>query len=205
MAIHFQEHYKLLELDSKANWETANRNYRRLVHAWHPDRFAQRPREKEHAQQQFIELTKAFNSLRTYYREYHRLPYQQLTQAVADSPEPAPHQKITPDDATAFESGILNKRKPSPLNRNGRNLKPLLWALPAVATIFAGLFTFAIVDRNAKLATIEEAKRVLRNAKPSEYMADDEAISQANSRAVMLNRSGGNGKIGDKLVRDMFK
>ena len=205
MAIQFQENYKLLQLDSQANWETANRNYRRLVHAWHPDKFAQRPREKEYAQQRFIELTKAFNNLRTYYRQYQRMPYQQLKHAVADSPEPPAHQKISPADKTVFESGILNKRKPSSRYGRNRSLKPLLWILPAAATICAGLFAFVIVDRNAKLITIEEAKRVLRDAQPSEFMADDAAISQSNSRAVMLNRAGGNGKMGDKLARDLFK
>ena len=205
MAIEFQQNYALLELDPSADWAKANRNYRRLVHAWHPDRFAQRPRERVHAQQQFIELTKAFNNLRTFYRQNHRLPFEQIKQAIADPPEPPSHQSISPKDETVFEKGILNKRKPSPLKGKSKLFKPLLWALPVGATIAAGMVVFIMVDRSAKLNTIEEAKRVLRSAEPSQYMRDSEKISQANSRAVLLNQTSGGGKMGDKLVKDVFK
>ncbi len=205
MAIQFQQNYQLLELTPADNWETASKNYRRLVNVWHPDRFTDRPRERIHAQQQFIELTKAFNNLRTFYRKNHRLPYEQIKQAIADSPEPASHQRVSPADKTVFEKGILNKRKPSLLKRKSRFLKPLLWGLPVGATIAAGMLVFVIVDRNAKLNTIEEAKRVLRNAEPSEYMRDSTEISKANSRTLLLNSTSGGGKMGDKLARDVFK
>jgi len=206
VAIQFQQNYELLELDPGADWDRANKNYRRLVHTWHPDRFAQRPRERVHAQQQFIELTKAFNNLRSYYRKNHRLPFEQIKHAISDPPEPPTHQRVSPEDKSVFEKGILNKRKPSLLKRKSKFIKPLLWALPVGATLFAGMTVFFIVDRNAKLNTIEEAKRVLRKAEPSEYMRDADAISKANSRAVMINRAGNGGKkMGEKLARDLFK
>lgn len=205
MAIEFQQNYALLELDPSADWAKANRNYRRLVHAWHPDRFAQRPRERVHAQQQFIELTKAFNSLRTFYRENHRMPFEQIKHAVADAPEPPPSQRVGSNDESMFESGILNKRKPSSKNLRESILKPLLWILPTGATILAGLVAFVIIDRNTKLNTIEEAKRVLNTSEPSEYMRNDDKISQVNSRAVLLNKSNSSSKMGDKLAKDLFK
>jgi len=205
VAIQFRRNYQLLELDPTSDWKMANKNYRRLVHACHPDKFAQRPRERIHAQQQFIELTKAFNNLRAFYRENHRLPFEQIKQAVADKPEPPPHQKVSPKDEKIFETGILNKRKPSTNNLQERTSKPLFWVLSTGAAIVSGLVVFVVIDRNTKLNTIEEAMRVLRSAEPSEYMRDYEKISEANSRAELLNESGGNAKMGDKLAKDLFK
>jgi len=205
VAIQFRRNYQLLELDPTSDWKMANENYRRLVHVCHPDRFAQRPRERIHAQQQFIELTKAFNNLRAFYRENHRLPFEQIKQAVADAPEPPVHQRVKPNDETVFETGILNKRKPSTTILKEGSLKRLFWLLPTGATILAGLVVFFIIDHNAKLNTIEEAKRVLSNAEPSEYMRKNDEISQVKSRAAMLNESGGNTKMGDKLAKDLFK
>jgi len=175
------------------------------VHAWHPDRFEQRPRERIHAQQQFIELTKAFNNLRTFYRENHRMPFEQIKHAIADDPVPPAPQRVSPDDDKMFETGILNKRKPSKTILNTGWLKPLMWILPTGAIIFAGMVAFVVIDRNAKMSTIEEARRVLQSAAPSEYMRDNDKISQANSRAVLLNKSGGGGKMGDQLTKDIFK
>jgi len=203
VAIQFQHNYQLLELKPGSDWQTAKKNYRRLVHACHPDRFAQKPRERVHAQQKFIELTKAFNSLRTFHRENHRMPFEQIRHAVADSPEPPPSQRVTTTDETMFKTGILNKRKPSTENLKS-SLKPLLWILPTGATIIAGLVVFVIIDRNAKMKTIEEAKRVLHSSEPSQYMRDSEKISQVNSRAVLINKSGSK-KMGDKLAKDLFK
>ena len=205
MAIQFQHNYQLLELDPSSDWETANKNYRRLVHVWHPDRFEQRPRERVHAQQQFIELTKAFNNLRAFYRENNRMPLQPMKQAVADAPEPPPHQRIVSDDELTLQSGILNKRKPSQKTIKPSILRPLLWALPIGATVLTGLIVFVVIDRNAKMHSIEEAKRVLRDTQPSKYMADSDKISQANSRAALIHRSDGDGKLEVKLTRDLFK
>lgn len=204
MAIQFQQNYQLLELDPTSNWEMANKNYRRLVHIWHPDRFAQRPRERIHAQQQFIELTKAFNNLRAFYRENHRLPYEQIRHSVADSPEPPQHQQVVTNDESLFKTGILNKRKPSTKTLQASAMKPLLWILPTCAIILGAFVAFFLIDRSAKLNTIEEATRVLSTAEPSEYNVDNEGISRVNSRAVLLDKSS-DGSIGERLGKDLFR
>lgn len=205
MAIQFQHDYQLLELDPLDDWNQASKNYRRLVHIWHPDRYAQRPRERVHAQNQFIELTKAFNNLRSFYRENHRLPFEQIKQAFADSPEPPEHRRLAPEDTAILELGILNKRKTSAKSRNASLVKPLLWAIPACAAVLGALAVFVVIDRNTKLNTIEEAKRVLRTVQPSEYMADSAKITKANNRANIVSGSNTSGKMGDKLAKDLFR
>lgn len=187
MAIEYKLEYELLELDPIDGWDKAKQNYRRLVNSCHPDRFARRPRERIHAQQQFIELTKAFNNLRSFYRENQRMPFERIRQSVADNPVPAEHLRITPNDQVVLESGILNKRKPSPKTSNPSRLKPLLWAIPALAALVVGFGIFLVIDRNAKLSTIEEAERVLRETTPSEFLTKSDEISQANRRAAVIN------------------
>jgi len=182
VAIQFQQNYELLELEAGDNWETANSNYRRLVHTCHPDRFTNKPRERVHAQQKFIELTKAFNNLRSFYRENNRLPFERIQHAVSDSPVPPAHQRVEPQDQDVLESGILNKRKPSPESSDRKRLKHLLWLIPAALTLIGGLFVFVLFDRQAKIQGIEEAKRVLRDIEPSEFMSNSEEIKKANNR-----------------------
>lgn len=113
MAIQYQKDYELLELNSFSDWHQARDNYRRLVHVWHPDKYIDRPEESPHAQNQFIELSRAFNNLRSFYRKNHRLPFQKITQLVTDSAEPLAHQRVQPIEDLTLASGILNKRKPS--------------------------------------------------------------------------------------------
>jgi len=205
VAIHFQDDYQLLELDSSASWEQANENYRRLVQVWHPDRYSERPTELVHAQNQFIDLTKAFNNLRGFYRENSRLPFEQITQSTVDSSEPPEHQRIHPEDHAVLESSMLNKRKPSHRSLRSNASKPWLWIVPTLATVAAGVAVFFVIDRNAKLDTIEQAKRVLNNVQPSEYMADSEKINKANSRASMVSGAVANGQTGDKITKDLFE
>jgi len=206
VAIQFQHNYQLLELKPGSDWAMAKNNYRRLVHACHPDRFAQQPRERIHAQQQFIELTKAFNSLRTFYRENNRMPFEQIKHAVADPPVPPPSQQVPSRDETIFKSGILNKPKPPPDNLEAKLAKPLFWVLPTVATVIVGLVAFFIIDHNTNLSRMEEATRVLSNSEPSKYMRNYEKITEDTGRRnAILNQSGHGSKMGDKLAKDLFK
>lgn len=206
MAIQFQNNYQLLELDTRADWDTANKNYRRLVHKWHPDRFVDRPRERVHAQQQFIELTKAFNNLRAFYRENNRLPLESIKRTSTNTPKPASPESVISASDVELHSGFLNKRKPSLKSGRSSKLKPFLWAIPVGATLLAGMASFVVIDRNAKLKTIEEAQEVLRNAEPSPYKRDTAKIAQSQRRSTLLDQSSGsNGNMGNKLSKDMFR
>ncbi len=205
MAIQFQRDYELLELEPSSDWEQASASYRKLVHAWHPDRYAQRPRERVHAQQHFIELTKAFNNLRSFYRKNKRLPFEPIKQSVADAPEPPAHKRVKPADDAVMESSILNKRKPSSNSDKSGRSKSFMWLVPAAATICAGLAVFIVIDMNTNKKSVEEAKRILQNVEPSEFLVDSTKVSEANNRAKFVNGPGTSGKMGDKLAKDLFK
>ena len=86
----FRQDYEALELDDRADWTTARASYRRQVNLWHPDRYAQRPRERVHAQQRFIQLTCAFDSLRNFHRANHRLPFEPIRTTRTPPAAPRP-------------------------------------------------------------------------------------------------------------------
>ncbi len=204
MAIQFQRDYELLELEKECDWTLARTSYRRLVNVWHPDRFANRPRERAHAQQQFIELTKSFNNLREFYKQNNRMPFERMTHAVSEPAEPPIQKSVSPVDDDLVENGILNKRK---LSGNKKSLWSKVrswWVIPAAFAIAGSVMVFSYIDRSAHQQTVEEAKRVLRNTQPSSFMPDRDAIKKQNNTQRLVN-STNSGTIGDKLARDVFK
>ncbi len=180
MAIEFKRDYEQLQLEFDSNWETARAHYRKLVNHWHPDRYTQRPREREHAQQKFIELNRSFNSLRSFYKLNNRLPYQRILHSQSDAAVPEQHQRIQPSEADVMASSILNKRKTSSTTWKNSNLKPMLWAVPVALVLVLATAVFIVIDSNSKLNTIEEAKRVLRQAQTTQLGADV-SITSADS------------------------
>ncbi len=206
MAIDFQHDYAELELEERANWAMAQINYRRLVNHWHPDRYVQRPRERVHAQQQFIELTISFNNLRTFYRQNKRLPFERITvKKAASSSTPSQQQQVNPAEADILDSSIINNRKTATRRAVvSKSAKSAYWMLPIAFLLMCTLGLFVVMDRNAKKKSIEEAKAVLREVVPSAYMPNNEDINKQNARGAMIGGQG-NGKLGDKLMQDIFK
>jgi len=204
VAIQFKRDYELLELEPTSNWELTRANYRRLVNIWHPDRFTDKPRERAHAQQQFIELTKSFNNLRSFYRENKRMPFERMTQSVSDLPEPPVSKRVNPKDHEIVQNSILNKRKPSKVSTRASPLRANWWIIPTVLTIVAGLFVFMYIDRSTRYKQIEEAKRVLRSTEPSAYMPNREAIAKHGNTNRMMNGADAK-KVGEQLAKDVFK
>ena len=76
MNTNFKSQYEILGLSEQTDWPTVQHTYRRLVHEWHPDRHLGDQRQNELAEQRFIQLTQAFNTLRDFQRKNHRLPLQ---------------------------------------------------------------------------------------------------------------------------------
>jgi len=159
----------MLEIDRDSTWKDARASYRRLVNRWHPDRYSSRPREKQHAQQRFIEVTKAYDSLRTFYREHDRLPLQ--NPALRDN-QPAnqtsakPPNKAQKKRKNSIEEDIFATEATIPTNRKPRYW---LWAIPVLGLI-ATIAVFAILEKRMAEKQREAAIDVLRNTQPSEFM-----------------------------------
>jgi hypothetical protein len=199
----FRSDYEQLGIDDGADWAVAQKSYKRLVHVWHPDRYSQRPRERVEAQQKFIELTKSFNNLRTFYRANDRLPYQRIELSTPQTPKQ--HQQVKPSEACVQESSLLQPRKPGARPVSDLSMRRrLLWLLPGVLMLAGTLALFIVIDRKAKQRTVEQAREVLRQTSPSEFMPSSLEIKKQSSRGAFIERDG-SGQLGDQLMKDVFR
>jgi len=191
----FKSDYEQLELDDRANWAQARVNYRRLVHLWHPDKYAQRPRERKHAQQQFILLTKSYDNLKTFERNNGRLPFE-----PANSPpkgdETKPHASSTRTKKRPTVHQDFDNLSPGALARDHTAtdtavIKPastgkILWAIGGVTLLLATIVTFFLLDRSANQKVIEYGREAIREAPESEFMPSAAEIRKSESRGAFI-------------------
>ncbi len=189
---HFAQHYKQLELHDRADWELARANYRRLVHLWHPDRFAQRPRERAHAQQQFINLTKSYNVLRNFYRKNKRLPFETAQSAANRETNASMNDSF---DETSFnntppprvDAGML-ARDPADRERklSSNTLKKAGWLLGGGTIVFGTIMLFLVLDRKANQATALQGREVVKEAPQSDFLPSAAEIRRSQTRGAFV-------------------
>jgi len=187
----FALHYHKLDLHDRADWSTARSSYRKLVHIWHPDKFANRPRERAHAQQQFIELTKSYNALRDFYRKNKRLPFQSLH--VASEPQEKVQDTRKPNDASTIDDASLDSsllsRDPSQRSidpkKHGKRRKTW-WLMVGIFTMLATIVFFLVLDQILNWTNAEKAREVIENAPQSEFMPIPSEIRKSRSRDAFI-------------------
>lgn len=187
----FKRDYQALELDDSADWETARNKYRHLVHHWHPDRYTQRPREKAHAQQQFILLTKSYNSLRNFYRTNQRLPFEEHKESIRSRSESAFPGEEEIDQAqepsSGLHKGVLNRDpKSRPKRQLFANLSSKFWIFAALTMMIATVAASMVLDLNANKANIEKGREVLRHAPASDFMPSPAEIRKSQTRGAFV-------------------
>jgi len=187
----FKRDYEMLDLHDRADWKTARASYRRLVHLWHPDRYTQRPREKAHAQQQFIELTKSYNSLRSFHRTHQRLPFEAVKRQASTQTKPANLHKgpQTRTKVDNFEKGLLNGdgKSRTKKRKTKKNNGTKIWMFVALAMMMIATIAVSLVlDLNANKANIEKGKEVLRQAPASEFMPSPAEIRKSQTRGAFV-------------------
>ena len=189
----FVLHYKTLELDNQASWNVARGSYRRLVHQWHPDRFANRPREKVNAQQKFISVTKSYNELRQFFRENGRLPFESASAAAGGRSEPvsSKNNQSRAFDATSIEQEGAAIFGRDPDQRTDYDKPPFGWK--KAVWIFAGssvmvltVVGFLFLDRRASQSIAEQGREVLKETPPSEFMPSSEEIRRSQTRGAFV-------------------
>ncbi|WP_088919944.1 J domain-containing protein [Granulosicoccus antarcticus] len=199
----FKLDYTLLELDDRADWEIVRANYRRLVHMWHPDRYAQRPRERIHAQQQFIALTKAYTQLRTFHRVHGRLPFEPIKKSTSDEnmttrntvKEPnnknktsnaADQQQNAETTVEGVESGMLAREANTGAKSEAGTSARAIWMLAGCAIMIATLGVFFIIDRKANQEIIEQGREAIRDAPPSDFMPSASEIRRSEAKGAFV-------------------
>lgn len=78
MAANYKSNYKLLGLSHTARWPDAKSRYRKLVQTWHPDKFDHSSAEYAQVQHKFLEITKAYDQLKSYYKKHQLLPFEKI-------------------------------------------------------------------------------------------------------------------------------
>jgi len=193
--IDFSGHYARLELSDQASWANARNKYRQLVNRWHPDRFEQKPRERAHAQQQFIEMAKSYNALRSFYRTNHRMPFQSLEAAAAaetssqGKPTDYGDADIWRDSDVIPEAGIFaggsasSERKKREKNHRSKHR---MWLAVAASLLVATVLFFLIVDQITTQAVMERGREVVEQAPESEFMPSAAEIRRSQSRGAFV-------------------
>lgn len=186
----FSQHYRQLELNDRADWETARAHYRRLVNLWHPDRFAHRPRERAHAQQQFIKLTISYNALRNFYRKNHRLPFQSAHTVKTDKKaERCGAESCNPDTKDTTVDNSLLGRKTTQRRTSSKKpggLRNLIWLTAGGSIMLGTVMFFLIVDRSANRAIAERGREIVKEAPPSEFMPSAAEIRRSQTRGAFV-------------------
>ncbi len=205
----FKPDYALLELNQGADWKTVRTKYRHLVHMWHPDRYAQRPRERVHAQQQFIALTKSYTHLKAFHRQHGRLPFESIKARTPDATMATsnfisnPGKKAS-DDHTGqqsnadksiadsaiddIESGILGRESgtnTSALLKSGSSAR-VTWVIVGCAVMLATLSVFFILDRKANQKVVERGREAVRDAPASEFMPSASEIRKSEAKGAFV-------------------
>ncbi len=209
----FKSDYEQLELDDRAGWDQAKANYRRLVHLWHPDRYAQRPRERTHAQQQFILLTKSYDNLKSFERENGRLPFEpakmrrepekvtsekqkRRSQKTAKNDTPNDLSNDTSNDSPVDSTHNVDDLQPGALSRDDRATDQavikatpwgkILWSVCGASLLLATVVTFYLIDRSTNQKVIETGREAIRAAPPSEFMPSAAEIRRSESRGAFI-------------------
>ncbi len=204
MANDFHRDYESLQIARDARWDDAQSSYRKLVHQWHPDRYALRPRELAHAQKRFIELTKSFNNLRNFHRLNQRLPFEQKAPSATTSSVMKEQQRIDPVGATEADLEILNKSKKTSRANQTSKSSPWLWTALTGLLLVGSLALMFVIDDRARKQNLEKAREVLQQSRPSEFLPNKEDIKKRNNRGAILTNSA-KGKLGDRLLPNAFR
>ena len=189
----FARHYEHLQLDDKADWNTAREKYRSLVNLWHPDRFSQRPREQIHAQQQFIDVTKSYKALRSFYKTNARMPFQSARVTSQKQTEKTDHihdaRHLGDDVIPSTEgAGILGRDKP----KNGlaavkpHRLRTILLTTAVCAMMLGTILFFLILDRKANQAVVEKGREIVKEAPESEFLPSASEIRKSQTRGAFV-------------------
>lgn len=215
MSITHRRDYEELGLDEGADYAAARAAYRRLVNVWHPDRYANRPRERDHAQQRFIGLTRSFDRLRAFHREHRRLPFETVVPRAPETLRGDRAERLDTERRRRSEPAVAVDVELSGdelLGTGGRARAPsrgprrpaLAWlgAGAAIAAVALAVVALVVLDRHERQETWRDGRDVLLETEPSEFMPSATEVRHRSTRGTFVTRE--DGELGDRLMEDLF-
>lgn len=190
----FKSDYAVLQLHKSADWAAARASYRQLVHLWHPDKFIQRPAERAHAQLQFINLTKSYNSLRNFQRINGHLPFQTIaSHQTRDAGKSEKPDASKPGETSHDRRGTAEDRSGrAPAAKAVKNVtahrknRGATWMATGALMMIATIVFLLVQDNKATKARLELGREVVRQAPPSEFLTDNVKIRKSQTREAFL-------------------
>lgn len=101
----FGDCYAVLGLPADTEWDALRAHYRRLIHQWHPDRFAADSAQQRLAEERSKQITAAYQALDKYRRDHGVLPPVNSVATPADDRRPASGQSQESDVVGANDRG----------------------------------------------------------------------------------------------------
>ncbi len=97
--------YKVLNVSTDIEWSELRKQYKKLAHKWHPDRYKEGSNEKQIANDKIKQLTVAYQQLENFYKKHGELP-------TFETPSPTrPAQKNTTPRSTTKPTTKKNGNK----------------------------------------------------------------------------------------------
>lgn len=107
MTGNYLKNYLILGIHPGASWKQLRLAYKKMVNAWHPDRFQQDVRLKKLAEEKTKEITQAYKELAEYHKKFGVLPLP--PEELPAEKETAPARNNSADSATAAQASPSRK------------------------------------------------------------------------------------------------
>ena len=130
----FNTWYRILGVDPGCNWDDIRAAYRRQVQKWHPDRFPENSSERSEADNNIVNITRAYRHLSEHYEKHGVLPGQR-----APTADKSTRQSPDVEYAPFWQTGQPEKNKKRSYSRT-------VFKYAIVCSLVWGIYEFVSED-----------------------------------------------------------
>lgn len=172
--------YSALGLKPGSSWDEVRDAYRTLIKKWHPDRFQQDSKDQKIAEEESMEITRAYKILADYYRKHGSTPTDPapMPASAARKPETAqPPEHIYRPAPTVDVPESAAHTEPAASIPIAASRGKVLFVLPAIAMLLYLWFTDEPADhdldiRTAPKSVVQDGAQPVLGNKAASYPAD---------------------------------
>lgn len=132
MTENYLKNYRILGIQPGVSWKQLRQAYKKMVNAWHPDRFQQDARQKRLAEEKTKEITQSYKELADYYMKFGVLPL-----PIEEEAPPVTGESSVPADPV--EDMAAGAEIPEPVPAAAHTGDSRRWMSGRRARIFASL------------------------------------------------------------------
>jgi hypothetical protein len=135
----YLRNYLILGIKPGASWKQLRQAYKKLVNAWHPDRFQQNARQKKLAEEKTKEITQSYKELAEYYKKFGVLPLppeEHQPPASAESGRHVTSAEYVPPDIKTQEPAPATSSAGAPKFRISKRRARILAAMALLGSVY---------------------------------------------------------------------